>query len=60
MVAKINAAVNAAANSKDVQDRFVPIGFSVEPGTPQALEQRNRAETAKWEKAIREARIEAQ
>lgn len=60
VVARINAAVNAAANSKDVQEKFVPIGFSVEPGTPQALEQRNRAETAKWEKAIREAKIEPQ
>ena len=60
VVAKINAAVNAAAASKDVQDKFVPIGFSVEPGTPQALEQRNKAETVKWERAIRDAKIEAQ
>ena len=60
VIARLNQAVNAAANSKDIQDRFAPNGFSVEPGTPEALAQRNRTETAKWEKAIREAKIEAQ
>ena len=60
VIAKLNQAVNAAANSKDIQDKFAPNGFSVEPGTPEALAQRNRVETAKWEKAIREAKIEAQ
>lgn len=60
VIARLNQAVNAAANSKDIQDKFAPNGFSVEPGTPEALAQRNRIETAKWEKAIREAKIEAQ
>ena len=60
VIAKLNQAVNAAANSKDIQDKFAPNGFSVEPGTPEALAQRNRIETAKWEKAIRDAKIEAQ
>jgi tripartite-type tricarboxylate transporter receptor subunit TctC len=60
VVAKLNAAVNAAASSKDVQDRFSNNGFSVEPGTPDDLARRNRAETAKWEKAIKDAKIEAQ
>jgi tripartite-type tricarboxylate transporter receptor subunit TctC len=60
VIAKLNQAVNAAANSKDIQEKFAPNGFSVEPGTPEALAQRNRTETAKWEKAIREAKIEAQ
>jgi tripartite-type tricarboxylate transporter receptor subunit TctC len=60
VIAKLNQAVNSAASSKDIQDKFAPNGFSVEPGTPEALAQRNRAETAKWEKAIREAKIEAQ
>ena len=60
VIARLNQAVNAAANSKDIQDKFAPNGFSVEPGTPEALAQRNRVETAKWEKAIREAKIEAQ
>ncbi len=60
IVNKLNAAINAAANSKDIQDKFAPNGFSVEPGTPDALAQRNKTETAKWAKAIREAKIEAQ
>jgi tripartite-type tricarboxylate transporter receptor subunit TctC len=60
IIARLNAAVNAAANSKDVQDKFAPNGFAVEPGTPEELARRNAAETAKWAKAIRDAKIEAQ
>ena len=60
VVARLNRAANAAANSKEVVDKFSPNGFAVEPGTPQALAARNRAETAKWEKAIREAGIQPQ
>ena len=57
---KFNAAVNAASNSKDIQEKFAPNGFAIDPGTPAQLAERNRAETIKWEKAIREARIEPQ
>ena len=60
IVAKLNAAINAAASSKDIQDKFAPNGFAVEPGTPEALAARNKVETAKWAKAIRDARIEPQ
>jgi tripartite-type tricarboxylate transporter receptor subunit TctC len=60
VVSKLNAAVNAAARSKEVQERFAAIGFAVEPGTPEALGQRTQLETVKWAKAIREAKIEAQ
>jgi tripartite-type tricarboxylate transporter receptor subunit TctC len=60
VVAKLNAAVNAAAQSKDIQDKFAPIGFAVEPGTPEALAQRSKLETAKWAKAIKDAKIEPQ
>ena len=59
-VARLNQAINAAANSKDLQEKFAPIGFMVEPGTPDALAQRGRLETAKWARAIREAKIEPQ
>ncbi|MFM9972419.1 MAG: Bug family tripartite tricarboxylate transporter substrate binding protein [Burkholderiales bacterium] len=59
-VARLNQAINAAANSKEIQDKFAPIGFMVEPGTADALAQRGRLETAKWAKAIREAKIELQ
>jgi tripartite-type tricarboxylate transporter receptor subunit TctC len=60
VVMRLNQAVNAAANSKDVQEKFAATGFSVEPGTPEDLAQRNARETAKWEKAIRDAKIEPQ
>ena len=60
VVMRLNQAVNAAANSKDVQEKFAATGFSVEPGTPEDLAQRNAREAAKWEKAIRDAKIEAQ
>ncbi|MBA2962763.1 MULTISPECIES: Bug family tripartite tricarboxylate transporter substrate binding protein [Ramlibacter] len=60
VVKRLNEAFNAAASSKDIQEKFAPIGFVVEPGTPDALAQRTRAETAKWAKAIRDAKIEPQ
>src|SRR5687767_13851392 len=60
MVARLNQAVNAAASSKELQEKFAPIGFTVEPGTPDALAQRTRLETAKWAKAIKDAKIEPQ
>ena len=60
VIARLNQAVNAAAASKDVLEKFAATGLAVEPGTPEALARRNRAETLKWEKAIREAKIEQQ
>ena len=60
IVNRLNQAINAAATSREIQDRFAGNGFAVEPGTPEALAQRNRAETAKWAKAIRDAKIEPQ
>ena len=60
IVNKLNQAANAAANSKDIQEKFAPIGFVVEPGTPEALAQRTKLETAKWAKAIKDAKIEPQ
>ncbi|MDP2256024.1 MAG: tripartite tricarboxylate transporter substrate binding protein [Polaromonas sp.] len=60
IVGKLNQAINAAAQSKDLQEKFASIGFLVEPGTPEALAQRSSLETAKWAKAIRDAKIEPQ
>ena len=60
IVSKLNQAVNAAANSPEVQEKFAAIGFSVQPGTPDDLAKRGALETAKWAKAIREAKIEQQ
>jgi tripartite-type tricarboxylate transporter receptor subunit TctC len=60
VVARLNAAINAAAAAKDLQDKFQAIGFAIDPGTPEALARRNAAETTKWAKAIRDAKIEPQ
>ena len=60
VIAKLNQAINAAAQSKDIQEKFAAIGFAVEPGTPEALAQRSKTETAKWAKAIADAKIEPQ
>jgi tripartite-type tricarboxylate transporter receptor subunit TctC len=60
VIVRLNEAANRAAADKEILDKFAPNGFVVEPGTPEALAARNRTETAKWEKAIREAGIEPQ
>jgi tripartite-type tricarboxylate transporter receptor subunit TctC len=60
IVAKLNQTINAAASAKDLQEKFAATGFVIDPGTPEALEQRNKVETAKWAKAIRDAKIEPQ
>ena len=60
VVARLNAAINAAAAAKDLQEKFLAIGFAIDPGTPEALARRNQAETLKWAKAIRDAKIEPQ
>lgn len=60
VIAKLNKAANLAANSKEVQDKFAGIGFAVEPGTPEDLAKRGVTETAKWAKAIKDAKIEPQ
>ena len=60
VITKLNQAINAAAQSKDLQEKFAAIGFAVEPGTPEALAQRSKLETAKWAKAIADAKIEPQ
>jgi tripartite-type tricarboxylate transporter receptor subunit TctC len=60
IIARLNQAVNAAANSKELQEKFANIGFAVDPGTPEALAARSKVETAKWAKAIKDAKIEPQ
>lgn len=60
IVTKLNQAINVAAQSKDLQEKFSQIGFVVEPGTPEALGRRTQLESAKWAKAIRDAKIEPQ
>jgi len=60
VIAKLNKAFNDAAATKDLQAKFENIGFVVEPDTPAALARRTQVETAKWAKAVKEAKIEPQ
>jgi tripartite-type tricarboxylate transporter receptor subunit TctC len=60
VINRLNRAANAAASDKELQERFAALGFETSPGTPQAMAERTRVETAKWAKAIREAKIEAE
>jgi len=57
-VIKLNKAINDAAKSKDLLERFSTMGFETQPGTPEALGQKIKLETAKWAKAIKEAGME--
>jgi tripartite-type tricarboxylate transporter receptor subunit TctC len=56
----LNRALNVAASDKALLERFSALGFESAPGSPDALAQRSKVETAKWAKAIREAKIEPQ
>lgn len=58
IINRLNRAANAAATDKELLERFAALGFETSPGTPQAMAERTKVETAKWAKAIREARIE--
>lgn len=61
VIAKLNQAFNAAANDKALQDKFASnLGFTVEPGTPDALGKRTVAETARWANYVKIAKIEPQ
>ena len=60
IVLKLNRAINIAAGNKDILERFAALGFETEPGTPEALALRSKAESAKWAKAIHDAKIEPQ
>jgi hypothetical protein len=57
-ILKLNKAINDAAKSKDVIERFSAMGFETQAITPEALGQKIKIETAKWGKAIKEAGIE--
>jgi tripartite-type tricarboxylate transporter receptor subunit TctC len=57
-ILKLNEAVNFAARSKEITERFGASGGEFAPGTPEALAQRTLRETAKWAKAIKDAGIE--
>lgn len=57
-VAKLNKAINEAAKSKDLVDRFASLGFESQPGSPEMLDKKIKLETLKWAKAIKDAGME--
>ncbi len=57
-VMKLNKAINEAAKSKELTERFASMGFETQPGTPEALAQKIKLETAKWAQAIKAAGME--
>ena len=59
-VMKLNKAINEAAKSKELTDRFASMGFESQPGSPEALSQKIKLETIKWAQAIKAAGMEAE
>jgi tripartite-type tricarboxylate transporter receptor subunit TctC len=60
VVAKLNKAINEAAKSKDLVDRFASLGFESQPGSSEMLDKKIKLETVKWAKAIKDAGMEAE
>ncbi len=60
VVARLNKAINEAAKSKDLVDRFASLGFESQPGSPEMLDKKIKLETVKWAKAIKDAGMEAE
>ena len=60
VVATLNKAINEAAKSKDLVDRFASLGFESQPGSPEMLDKKIKLETVKWAKAIKDAGMEAE
>ncbi|MBU3575057.1 tripartite tricarboxylate transporter substrate binding protein [Polynucleobacter sp. UK-Mo-2m-Kol15] len=55
IILKLNKAINEAAKSKELTDRFSAMGFESQPGSPEMLDKKIKLETMKWAKAIKEA-----
>jgi tripartite-type tricarboxylate transporter receptor subunit TctC len=60
VVAKLNAAFNAAVNDPDTRARFAETGVSATGGSPEDLAALIAEETARWRKVVRETGIKAQ
>ena len=60
IIAKMNADTNAATADPSVQGRWTPLGYDISAETPAQVGARLAAETAMWERVVREARITPQ
>ncbi len=60
VVARVNAAMNAALADADVKERFARLGAEPTGGSAQAFDQVVRAETERWRKIITERQLSTQ
>lgn len=60
VISKVNTDVNRALQQPEVRQRFAGIGMEPMGGSEQAFAEYFKAETAKWAKVIREAKIAAE
>ena len=59
VIAAWNAAINAALRTDTVKERLTGLGYVTTGGTPEAYGQRLAAETVRWRKVIKDAKIPA-
>ena len=57
IVMRLNAEINKALLTQNVQEKFLSVGYTVGGGTPEQFAEFNRRETEKWGKVIRAAGI---
>ncbi len=57
IVAKLNAAINEAVNSPDVQQKYAKQGVEADPMTPEAFAKLIKDEIAKWGDVVRKAGV---
>jgi tripartite-type tricarboxylate transporter receptor subunit TctC len=57
IVAKLNAALNAAIEDPETRQKLVAAGFDIAGGSPDKLAQLMRTESVKWEKVVKDANV---
>jgi tripartite-type tricarboxylate transporter receptor subunit TctC len=60
VIARLNAEVNAALTSPELQDRFTKLGAEAKPGTPEDFAAFVRREVPKWQAMARLAGVKAE
>lgn len=59
IVNRLNAEINAALKSPEVEKKLVALGAELDPGTPQAFGKFLEADMARWARVIKQAGIKA-
>jgi tripartite-type tricarboxylate transporter receptor subunit TctC len=60
IIARLNAESVRILALPEVKERFVSLGASVEPGTPEAFSAVIRRDVDKWAKVIKDANVKAE